>query len=345
MAIRVLTVDDSPIVQRILAALIAEAPGLVHAGAAGNGREAVDLAVSLQPDVITLDVEMPVMDGLAALERIMEVRPTPVIMLSSQTRASSMTTIRALQRGALDFIAKPEGDLAANLKALRGELIEKITVLGRFRSRQDASGSRTRGKTRDAEQALPAAPRTYPLIAIGSSTGGTAVLSSILESLCPPMGGTILAIQHMPALFTASFAQRLAETSRLTVREAMDGDRLLAGHVFVAPGGKHLSVRGNRIHLGDGDPVNGHRPSIDIAFESVARRFGPDACGILLTGLGRDGARGMAAIKEAGGHTVAQDERTSVVFGMPKAAILTGKVDLVLPDSLIRLHVTRIVPR
>lgn len=324
-----------------------------HVGSAWNGLEGVEMAVSTRPDVITLDVEMPVLDGLSALARIMEVRPTPVIMLSSHTKASSMTTIRALQSGALDFIAKPDGGLAANLRELREELIEKITVLGRYRPRREAAGGRDRPPAvpegaeapPGQQQALPAVARTYPVIAIGSSTGGTAVLTSILESLCQPMRGLILAVQHMPALFTASFARRLSETCRLKVREVMEGDRILAGHVYVAPGGKQLTVRGNRFHLSLGDPVNGHRPSIDVTFSSVAGRFGPDACGILLTGLGKDGARGMAAIKDSGGHTVAQDERTSVVFGMPKAAILTGKVDLVLPDSLIRLHVARLIPR
>ena len=171
------------------------------------------------------------------------------------------------------------------------------------------------------------------------------MLSAILESLRAPLTATVIAVQHMPALFTASFARRLSQSCSVPVREARDGERLPRGHALLAPGGMHLEIRGDRIRLGLDAPVNGHRPSIDVTFASVARRFGPDACAILLTGIGRDGARGIAAVKDAGGLTIAQDEATSVVFGMPKAAILTGKVDYILPDDLIRFEVQRLVRR
>ena len=323
---RVLTVDDSPLFQEVLSAIITAAPGLSLAGRAFDGREAVEKVIELSPDVVTLDVEMPVLDGLASLERIMRVRPTPVIMVSSHTRSSSAATIRALQLGAADFVEKLQGPAAQCIQQLQEELVEKLTALGE-RSLSVKPAGRA---PRDRRVLHGRKPR---VIVVGASTGGTGTLTRIFNALPERIKTTIIAIQHMPAGFTAEFALRLSETVQCHVREARDRELLDPGAVFIAPGGFHCTVYGNTFRLSKGEAVHGYMPSIDVTMESVARRFGPDVCGVLLTGIGRDGAEGIKAIREAGGCTIAQDESTSIAFGMPKAAIATGKVDVVLTES------------
>jgi two-component system chemotaxis response regulator CheB len=335
MPIRVLTVDDSPLFLDVLAGIISAAPGLALVGSARDGREAVQKTLTLSPDVVTLDVEMPVMDGLATLARIREVKPTRVIMVSSHTRSATVTTIRALELGACDFVGKPSRALQESYEELRAELVEKITAVGK----RPYHSSRPRGA---AEGSMPKG-RKARVVVIGASTGGTTVLSGIINALPAKMRSTVIVVQHMPGPYTHEFARRLSQTAACPVHHTHDGELVEPGSVYLAPGGFQLSVYGNTFRVQRGEPVNGHQPSVDVAMRSIARRFCPAVCGVLLTGIGRDGAAGMAEIRDAGGFTVAQDEETSVVFGMPKAAIETGKVDVILSDSSLRIELAALV--
>ena len=335
MSIRVLTVDDSPFFLDVLSGILASEPGLALAGRACDGRDAVEKVLELSPDVVTMDVEMPVLDGLSALARIMKVRPTPVIMVSSHTRRASVATIQALQLGACDFVTKPDALRGGSIEGLRAELVEKLLAVGSARA--------TRPPAHAAPRLLP--ERRARIVVIGASTGGTTVLTRIVNALPKRMSATVILVQHMPALYTLEFARRLSQSSSCPVEEAKDGSLVAPGGVFVAPGGLHLSVYGNTFQVRKGEPVNGYRPSADVTMRSVSRRFCPDVCGVLLTGIGRDGARGIEDVKDSGGFTIAQDEATSTVFGMPKAAIATGKVDFVLSDAEISSAVAAIVDR
>jgi two-component system, chemotaxis family, protein-glutamate methylesterase/glutaminase len=334
MPVSVLTVDDSPFFLEVLSGIIAAEPGMLLAGSARDGREAVQKVLAFSPDVVTLDVEMPVMDGLETLERIMRVKPTKVIMVSSHTRRASIATIRALQLGACDFVTKPDRALRESFRALRAELVEKILAIGAphssAHSRNRTRSHRTRGRK----------PR---IVVIGASTGGITVLTRILNSLPANMAATVIAVQHLPAIHTLELARRLSESVPCPVSQAKDGDIIEPGQVYVAPGGFHLLTYGNTFRVKRGEPVNGHCPSVDVTMSSVSRRFSPAVCGVVLTGIGRDGAHGIEEIKAAGGCTIAQDEATSVVFGMPKAAIATGMVDRILPDDVIRSEIAAMV--
>jgi two-component system, chemotaxis family, protein-glutamate methylesterase/glutaminase len=322
MPVRVLIVDDSSLFLEVLSSICASDPSLAVVGSARDGREAVEKVLSLAPDVVTLDVEMPVMDGLATLERIMTVRPTPVIMVSSLTRRASAATIKALQMGAVDFVTKPELSLRESYDGLRSRIVEKILAVApgvRAAARGDSPGRRP-----------SPTGRTPRIIVLGASTGGASALTRLLSDLPAKMRSTIIAVQHMPAVFSAAFCESLAQSLACPVSQPDDGELIREGRVYLAPGGRHCTVYGNTFRVGSGAPVNGHRPSVDVTMESVARRFGPEVLGALLTGIGKDGARGIAEIKERGGATWAQDEASCVVFGMPRAAIATGRVDEVL---------------
>jgi two-component system, chemotaxis family, protein-glutamate methylesterase/glutaminase len=334
--VRVLTVDDSPLFLEVLESIIASSPDLLLVGRAGNGREAVRKILDLSPDVVTLDVEMPIMDGLATLVRIMEVKPTRVIMVSSHTRSATATTIKALELGACDFVGKPAHSLRKGYEELRSDLVGKIAAIGA----RPWHTARPRGAV---DGGIFPTGRKARVVIIGGSTGGTTVLAGILNALPARMRSTVVVVQHLPGLYTQEFARRLSQTAACPVFHAREGGLVEPGSVYLAPGGFHLSVYGNTFRVQGGEPVNGHQPSIDVAMSSVARRFAPDVCGVLLTGMGRDGAAGIAEIRDAGGFTVAQDEETSVVFGMPRAAIATGKVDLVLSDSAIRTELAALV--
>jgi two-component system chemotaxis response regulator CheB len=297
MTLRVLTVDDSPFFLELLAGIIHSSPGLLHVGSARNGVEAVAMVAALSPDVVTLDVEMPVMDGLATLARIMESTPTRVIMVSSHTRRASAATIRALALGAADFVTKPADALKGSYAGLRTELVEKIHALGPTQARKN------RGFSRAMDSALKgAAPRMY----------------------------------------AQEFARSLADACPCPVHLVRNGQFVEPGSVFVAQGGLHLTMFGTAFRVSRGEPVQGHVPSIDVTMASAARSFGTGCCGVLLTGMGRDGARGIGAIRDAGGSTIAQDESTSVVFGMPRAAIESGKVDRVMSLEQIARQVAEL---
>ncbi len=338
MPTRVLIVEDSPVMQRLLADMIGRGAGLEVAGIASDPYEARELVKSLRPDVMTLDVEMPRMDGLTFLERLMRLHPMPVVMVSSQTERDAEASLRALELGAVDVIAKPRGADAQGLTEFAATIAERLRAAARVDvgSRAEASTRARPADLRPLEGAADASLLEGKLIAIGASTGGTEAIREILAQL-PAQIPPIVIVQHMPEMFTRMFAKRLDEQCRIAVSEAVDRERLKPGHAYVAPGNWHLSVKragkAFEARVEQGSPVNRHRPSVDVLFASVAAAAGGSATAVILTGMGGDGAAGMRKVKAAGGHTLAQDEASCVVFGMPKTAIESGCVDRVLPLS------------
>ncbi|AMO93917.1 cheB methylesterase family protein [Collimonas fungivorans] len=287
-----------------------------------------DLIKQLNPDVLTLDVEMPRMDGLDFLEKLMRLRPMPVLMVSSLTERGSEITLRALELGAVDFVTKPRLGIREGLLEYTDLIADKIRAAARARlqsaRRSGADAAAAAGLTPMLRSPLLS---TEKLIIIGASTGGTEAIREVLQPLPPDCPGIMIA-QHMPPGFTRSFAQRLDGLCRITVKEAEHGERVLPGHAYIAPGGFHLSLArsgANYVaHLDQEEPVNRHRPSIDVLFDSVARHAGKNAIGVILTGMGRDGAAGLLRMRQAGAYTLAQDEASCVVFGMPREAIAMG---------------------
>jgi two-component system chemotaxis response regulator CheB len=345
---RVLVIDDSALVRSLLTEIINRQPDMVTVGAARDPLQAREMIRATDPDVLTLDIEMPRMDGLDFLERLMRLRPTPVVMVSTMTERGAEVTLRALELGAVDFVAKPKLDLAVGLGEAGADLCDKIRIASKARMRRVAAPPAT-----DPEAATPVARKTpvaglstEKLIAIGSSTGGTEAIREVLTRLPPDAPGVLIA-QHMPPGFTRSFAQRLDGLCRIAVSEAVDGERVRSGHAYIAPGDRHLTlVRSGAdyvIALDDGPAVNHHRPSVDVLFASVARHAGVNACGVMLTGMGKDGARGMLAMKQAGAVNLAQDEASCIVFGMPREAVAVGAVDEVLPLSRIAARLVELV--
>ena len=336
--IRVLIVDDSATMRRLIAASLANDPAFEVVGEAADPLQAREAIKALSPDVITLDVEMPNMNGLDFLERLMRLRPMPVVMVSTLTTRGAEVTLSALELGAVDCIAKPTAATPRAFDVLPEKL--KAAALARVRPLRAPS-------TQPAESSESYNPGDR-VVAIGSSTGGVEALLAIVERLpanCPP---TVIT-QHMPATFTASFAERLNRACAAEVREARDGDPLAVGKVFLAPGGdSHLEIDGVnhlRCRVTPGPPVSGHCPSVDKLFESVARTAKARAVGVILTGMGRDGARGLLSIREAGGRTLGQNEATCVVYGMPKAAFELGAVERQLPLEKIAPAIRQLTTR
>lgn len=346
--IRVLNVDDSALMRQVLASLLAKDPEIEVIGAAPDPYVAREKIKALNPDVITLDVEMPRMDGITFLEKLMRGHPMPVIMVSSLTEAGCQTTLRALELGAVDFITKPKIDLREGMEEVARDLIAKVKAAAAARVRplsvkREASGSETNDTSRttlherrvtDGASRTAMIKTTDTIIAIGSSTGGTEAVKDVLEVL-PPNTPPVLITQHMPERFTKTWADRMNSLCRISVKEAEDGDSVLPGHALVAPGGFHMALErsGARytVRINQDPPVNRHRPSVDVLFASVARYAGANAVGVILTGMGGDGAKELLTMKQAGAFTIAQDEASCVVFGMPKEAIKAGAVDKVLP--------------
>ena len=336
--VRVLTVDDSALMRQVLAQLLSKDRGIEVVGSAPDPFIAREKIKALNPDVITLDVEMPKMDGLTFLEKLMAGHPMPVVMVSSLTEAGCQTTLRALELGAVDFITKPKIDLREGMEEVAQELIAKIKAAAVAQVRGKGYGAGGGAKSL-ASRLLPLASSamlktTDTIIAIGASTGGTEALRAVLEVL-PPNTPPIIVTQHMPERFTKTFADRLNQLCRISVKEAEDGDSVLPGHALIAPGSYHMTLvrSGARysVRLNQDPPVNRHRPSVDVMFDSVARYAGANTIGVILTGMGGDGAKGMLAMKQSGAYTIAQDEASCVVFGMPKEAIKMGGVDKILP--------------
>ena len=322
--IRVLVVDDSALMRQMLRSILDGDPEIEVIGTAPDPLSARQMIKDLNPDVVTLDVEMPKMDGIAFLEKIMTLRPMPVIMVSSLTSRGAETTLRALEIGAVDFVTKPGGTAGESLPRLQADLIPKIKAAAQ--ARVAPAGQSRLHSTRKAMTSRRSAAE---LIAIGASTGGVAALQKVFETLPSNCPG-IVVVQHMPAAFTRSFAARLDKTSALTVTEARHGEPILAGRAYIAPGGHHLKVirghKGLACQVYDGDLVSGHQPSVDVLFQSVAEHAGPRSVGVILTGMGRDGAKGLLAMRDKGSVTLGQHQSGCVVYGMPRAAMELGAV-------------------
>ncbi|MGP9797792.1 protein-glutamate methylesterase/protein-glutamine glutaminase [Halomonas sp. 86] len=331
--IKVLCVDDSALIRDLLTEIINSQPDMEVVAVAPDPLVARDLIKQHNPDVLTLDVEMPRMDGLDFLERLMRLRPMPVLMVSSLTQSGSEITLRALELGALDFVAKPSLGIRHGMMEYANEIAEKLRAAARSRPRQ----ARHKNAPPPAQLKAPLVS-SEKLIIIGASTGGTEAIRAVLEPL-PANSPAILITQHMPGGFTRSFAERLDRLCRITVQEATDGERVLPGHAYIAPGDQHLKlVRSGANYvarLDSGPPVNRHRPSVDVLFHSAAEQAGRNAIGVILTGMGKDGAVGLLEMRQAGAPTVAQNEATCVVFGMPREAIaMGGAVEVAALDDI-----------
>jgi two-component system chemotaxis response regulator CheB len=332
--VKVLVVDDSALMRKLIPIILERDPEIEVVGTAMDGAFALKKISELHPDVITLDLEMPRMDGIETLRMIMKHAPRPVIVFSTHSRDGAYATFKALGLGAIDFVAKPKDAASGHLEPIASQLIEKIKVARR------ASGLK-KIPTFEVEPVQPVKRKSNILvapnriIAIGISTGGPNALQYVLSQIPAEFPAAIVVVQHMPEGFTDMFARRLDECCALDVQEAKSGDLLVAGRVLICPGNRHMMVRrmprGEMVVLSETAPINGHRPSVDVLFHSVAQEFGLTAVGILMTGMGEDGAEGLGAIKAAGGMTIAQSEETCVVGGMPRAAILKGFVNKVLP--------------
>lgn len=320
--IKVLCVDDSALIRDLLSEIINSQPDMEVVAVAPDPLVARDLIKRHNPDVLTLDVEMPRMDGIDFLERLMRLRPMPVLMVSSLTQSGSEVTLRALELGALDFVAKPSLGIRSGMLEYAEEIAEKIRAAARSRPRRAA-----------ARNEAPPQRLTAPLMSseklliIGASTGGTEAIRRVLEPL-PANSPAIMIAQHMPGGFTRSFAERLDRLCQIRVKEAEDGERVLPGHAYIAPGDAHLKLARSGANyvarLDQGPPVNRHRPSVDVLFRSAAEQAGRNSVGVLLTGMGKDGAAGLLEMRQAGAPTIAQDEASCVVFGMPREAIALG---------------------
>ena len=335
---RVLVVDDSALVRSLLGEIINRQNDMECVGAASDPLVAREMIRDINPDVLTLDIEMPRMDGIDFLGKLMRLRPMPVVMVSTLTERGAEVTLRALELGAVDFVAKPKIGLADGMRALEADITDKIRI---------AAAARVR-RAPPVPAALPAgamaapapAPRavgrlsTEKIIFIGASTGGTEATRELLMQL-PADSPAVMITQHMPPGFTTSYAKRLDGLCRIGVKEAIDGERVLPGHAYVAPGGFHLSVERSGANyiarVRDGDPVNRHKPSVEVLFKSAARVVGPNALGVMLTGMGADGALAMKEMRDAGSYNLVQDEASCVVYGMPREAVAAGAAHEVLP--------------
>jgi two-component system chemotaxis response regulator CheB len=351
--IKVLVVDDSALIRQMLEQMLASDPAIEVVGTAQDPYIAREKIKKLNPDVITLDVEMPRMDGLTFLSNLMRLRPMPVVMVSSLTEKGADITLRALEMGAIDFVTKPKIDLANSFDTYAEQIIEKVKVaananISQIEKRAKLNLDQILDRKIDPKLSADAVIRktagtkqfrtTGKIVAIGASTGGTEAIREILAMLPADAPGIVIS-QHIPEGFSAAFANRMNENAQMVVYEARDGQQILPGHVYIAPGDRHLLVVRNgaqyNCRLSDGPLVNRHRPSVDVMFRSVAENVGPNAIGVILTGMGKDGAVGLQEIHENGGSTIAQDERSSVVWGMPGEAVKMGAADLTLPLSKI----------
>ena len=333
--IKVLIVDDSALVRRLLTEMLSSDASITVLGTAHDAYDAREKIKALNPDVLTLDVEMPRMDGITFLRNLMRLRPMPVIMVSSLTDKGAEVTLDALSIGAVDYLAKPKIDLAATLADYKQELIAKVKAAASARVRATTSIATASADAilakRDPQRQLRTTER---IIAIGASTGGTEAIKEVLMRMPPDTPGIVIT-QHIPKLFSGAFARRMDACCQVSVCEAEDGQQILRGHAYVAPGDMHLLLvrDGARYvcRLDEGPPVNRHKPSVDVLFRSVAQQAGRNAIGVILTGMGKDGAVGLKEMRDAGGRTIAQDEATSIVWGMPGEAVAAGGAEDVLP--------------
>ncbi|MDH5183017.1 MAG: chemotaxis response regulator protein-glutamate methylesterase [Gammaproteobacteria bacterium] len=346
--IRVLIVDDSALIRKVLTEMLSSDKEIEVIGTASDPLIARNKIKELNPDVITLDVEMPKMDGITFLSNLMRLRPMPVVMVSSLTEKGADVTFQALELGAVDFVTKPSIDLAHTFEQYAGEIIEKVKIAAKANVRQGEPLRKLdtiEKYSADAVLAKSAKIKNFKttdkIIAIGASTGGTEAIKEVLLDM-PVNSPGIVITQHIPEAFSKKFADRLDSFLPLKVYEAEDGQQIIPGHVYIAPGNQHLLVErdGARYicRLNDGPPVNRHKPSVDVLFRSVAQNVGKNSLGIILTGMGDDGARGLKEMHDSGSYTIAQDEKTSVVWGMPGSAVNQEAVDTILPLKKIAVH-------
>jgi two-component system chemotaxis response regulator CheB len=354
---RVLIVDDSAFMRKVLQGIIASDPQLEVCGEARDGRDAVTQTETLKPDVISMDINMPHVDGLQATEIIMSSNPKPILIVSSESREGADVTLKALELGAIDFIPKPSGGIDLDMSSVKEELCRKLKMAAKVRVVRTATRSKLQHEVasssprvepaskngdnglQEVHAAVNAAAKSagkFPLIVLASSTGGPATLMKFIPYFPKDFPGAVLLVQHMPGNFTAQFSSQLAEVSQMKVKEAEAGEIIVPGQLYVCPGSHHLRVSPTgRISLDEGPRVSGYRPCADLTFESAAEYAGPMTIGVILTGMGNDGAKGAQAVRSAGGHVIAQDESTAVIFGMPQEAIKTGAVEQVLPIEAI----------
>lgn len=354
---RVLIVDDSAFMRKVLQGIIASDPQLEVCGEARDGRDAVTQTETLKPDVISMDINMPHVDGLQATEIIMSSNPKPILIVSSESREGADVTLKALELGAIDFIPKPSGGVDLDMSSVKEELCRKLKMAAKVRVVRTATRSKLQHEVasssprvepaskngdnglQEVRAAVNAAAKSagkFPLIVLASSTGGPATLMKFIPYFPKDFPGAVLLVQHMPGNFTAQFSSQLAEVSQMKVKEAEAGEIIVPGQLYVCPGSHHLRVSPTgRISLDEGPRVSGYRPCADLTFESAAEYAGPMTIGVILTGMGNDGAKGAQAVRSAGGHVIAQDESTAVIFGMPQEAIKTGAVEQVLPIEAI----------
>ncbi len=337
--IRVLVVDDSAFMRKMVTEILMRDSSICVIGQARDGAEALLKIETLRPDVVTLDIEMPVMDGITALSEIMQRFPTPVLMLSSLTQMGAEATLKCLDIGAVDFIGKPSGAISLDIDKISTDIIAKVKA---------ASGAQIAAKrpAREVRKLNNEPARStkdkISALMIGSSTGGPRALQQVIPLLPANLGVPIVIVQHMPVGFTKSFAARLDQTSAFTAREAVDGDRLQPGLILVAPGGRHLVFDSNGVaKLTEEPPIHGVRPAVDVTLFSLCALYGANLMAVILTGMGKDGARAMKQLSDKGGLTVAEDESSCVVYGMPKAAVDLGAVRSLLPLSEIAAEITR----
>ena len=341
---KVVIVDDSALIRAMLTEIINKQPDMEVIGVAADPFQAREVIRTTNPDVITLDVEMPRMDGLDFLEKIMRLRPMPVVMVSTLTERGADVTLRALELGAVDYVAKPKLGIAQGMQELTEQICEKVRVAARAKVVRHNNAPAAVAANAAAATPRPSAPThfsrysTEKMIVIGASTGGTEAIRDVLVTL-PADSPAVVITQHMPPGFTTSFAKRLDGLCKIRVKEAQNGERILPGHAYIAPGGFHFAVgRSGANYVAevfDGELVNRHKPSVEVLFLSAAQNVGPNAIAVMLTGMGKDGASAMLEMRNAGAHTIAQDEASCIVFGMPKEAIAMGAVEDVLPLSKI----------
>lgn len=331
--INVLVVDDSAFMRKVISDILTNEPGINVVGVARDGQDAIDKVKSLKPDVITLDVEMPKMDGLTALTYIMKEFPTPTVMLSALTKHGADETIKALEYGAVDFILKPSGSISLDIDSIRDEIITKVRAAAK--ANIEKIKIYTRAVLRRKKRTFKAA-RDKQVVIIGSSTGGPPALLDLLPRIPKNFPAGILVVQHMPAGFTKSLSERLDSKCAIHVKEAKAGDKIEPGTALVAPGNFHLLIENSAVILDESPKIHGVRPSVDLTMMSAVELYENRVIGVIMTGMGSDGADGMRLIKKRGGRNIAQDEATSTIFGMPKAAIKTGCVDVISP--LDKIH-------
>src|SRR5262245_39469803 len=362
---RVLIVDDSAFMRKVLHSIIAADPGLEVCGEARDGRDAVTQTEVLKPDVISMDINMPHMDGLQATEIIMSSNPRPILIVSSESREGAEVTLKALQLGAIDFVAKPSGGVDLDLSSVKEEICRKLKMAAKVRVVRTATRSRMPQEAASSAKSEPApasfgqsvqngaatpAPVSsrggkFPIVVVASSTGGPATLMKFAPYFPKDFPGAVIVVQHMPGNFTALFSKQLAEVSRIRVKEAEAGETIAPGQLYVCPGSPHLRISPNgRVTLDNGPRIGGYRPCADLTMESAAEYAGALTIGVVLTGMGNDGAKGVQAVRAAGGISLAQDESTAVIFGMPQEAIATGAVDQTLPmESIYRAIEKRVL--